>query len=170
VRNAIEWTRISWEEVSLNTVKNCWNHAKILPLPVTVTSGPSDAVIDELKALLVEFSDSSLDVENVVDHATEQWTAAPQSDDEDATAAYEAREESDGEDADDSEPVVSMTLPVREARAIGQAFKVFVQKNERMRKYISAIESMVREMEAMTVSARSQQTDMHDFFACARSG
>ena len=110
---------------------SCWNHAKILPQPVTVTSGPSDAVIDELKALLVEFSDSSLDVENVVDHATEQWTAAPQSDDEDAAAAYEAREESDGEDADDSEPVVPMTLPVREARAIGQAFKVFVQKNER---------------------------------------
>jgi hypothetical protein len=52
---------------ALNTVKNCWNHAKILPQPVTVTSGPSDAVIVELKALLVEFSDSSLDVENVVD-------------------------------------------------------------------------------------------------------
>ena len=100
-------------------MKNCWDHAKILPRPVTVTSGPSDAVIDELKALLVEFSDSSLDVENVVDHATEQWTAAPQSDDKDAAAAYEAREESDGEDADDSEPVVSMTL--REARATGLA-------------------------------------------------
>ncbi len=88
MRNAIEWTRISWEKVSLNTVKNCWNHAKIRPLPVTVTSGPSDAVIGELKAPLVEFSDSSLDVENVVDHATEQWTAAPQLDDENATAAY----------------------------------------------------------------------------------
>ena len=107
-------------------------------------------------------------MENVVDHATERWTAAPQSDDEDAAAAYEAREECDGEVADDSEPVVPMTL--REARATGQALKIFVQENERMRQYLSAIESMVREMEAMTVSARSQQTDMHDFFACARSG
>ena len=115
-------------------MKNCWNHAKILPLPLTVTSGPSDAVI--------EFSDSSLDVENVVDHATEQWTAAPQSDDEDATAAYEAREESDREDADDSEPVVPMTL--REVRATGQAFKIFVQDNERMCEYLSVIESIVR--------------------------
>jgi len=123
-------------------VKNFWNHAKFLPLPVTVTSGPSDAVIDELKALLVEFSDSSLDVENVVDHDTEQWTAAPQSDDEDATAAYEARDESDGEDADDSEPVVPMTL--REVRATGQAFKIFVQDNERMCEYLSVIASMVR--------------------------
>ncbi len=34
-----------------------------------------------------------------------------------------------------------------------------------MRQYLAAIESMVREMDAMTVSARSQQTDMHDFFA-----
>jgi hypothetical protein len=81
-------------------------------------------------------------VENVVDHATEQWTAAPQSDDEDATAAYEARDESDGEDADDSEPVVPMTL--REVRATGQAFKIFVQDNERMCEYLSVIESMVR--------------------------
>jgi hypothetical protein len=144
VRNAIEWTRIAWEEVSLNTVKNCWNHAKILPRPVTVTSGPSDAVIDELKALLVEFSDSSFDVENVVDHVTEQWTAAPQSDDEDAAAAYEAREESDGEDADDSEPVVPLAMTLREARATGQAFKIFVQDNERIHQYLSGIESMVR--------------------------
>ncbi len=50
------------------------------------------------------------------------------------------------------------------------AFKIFVQENERMRQYLSAIESMVREMEAMTVSMRSQQTDMHDFFASARCG
>jgi hypothetical protein len=54
------------------------------------------------------------------------------------------------------------------ARATGHAFKIFVQENERMRQYLTAIESMVREMEAMKVSARSQQTDMHDFFACAR--
>ncbi len=76
---------------------------------------------------MVEFSDSSLDVENVVDHATEQWTAAPQSDDEDAAAAYEARGESDGEDADDSEPVVPMTL--LEARATGQVFKIFAPES-----------------------------------------
>jgi hypothetical protein len=52
--------------------------------------------------------------------------------------------------ADDSEPVVPVTL--REARGAGQALKTFVQENERMRPYLQAIESMVREMEAMTVS------------------
>ena len=162
VRTAIEWTGTAWEEVSFNSVKNCWNHAKILPRAVTVTSGPSDAVIDELKALLVQLSDPSLDVESILNHATEQWTEAPESDDEEATAAYEAREESDVEEADDSKPVVPMTL--REARGMGQELKFFVQENERMRPYLSAMESMVREMEAMTVSARTHQCDMHDYF------
>ena len=96
----------------------------------------------------------------------QQWTEEPQSDDEDATAAYAAREASDEEEADDSEPVVPMTL--REARGAGQALKTFVQENERMRPYLQTIESMVREMEAMTVSARSHQSDMHDHFLSVR--
>ena len=40
-------------------------------------------------------------------------------DDEDATAAYAAREASDEEEADESEPVVPMTL--RGARGTGKA-------------------------------------------------
>ena len=165
MRNAIEWARTAWNELSISTVKNCWNHAKILPRPVT--SGAVDGAIDELKALLIEFADSSLDVDSLVNHVSEQWTEAPQSDDEDATAAYAASEASDEEEADDSEPVVPMTL--REARGAGQALKTFVQENERMRPYLQAIESMVREMEAMTVSARSHQSDMHDLFLHVRA-
>jgi hypothetical protein len=48
VRNAIEWTRTAWEELSLSTVKNCWNHSKFF-------RGLShlDAAIDELRALLI---------------------------------------------------------------------------------------------------------------------
>ena len=76
-------------------------------------------------------------------------------------------EESDEEEADDSEPVIPMTL--HEARGSGQALKTFVQENERMRPYLQAIKSMVREMEAMTVSARSHQSDMHDFFLPERA-
>ena len=53
-RNAIEWARTAWNELSVGTVKNCWNHAKILPRPVT--SGAVDGAIDELKALLIEFA------------------------------------------------------------------------------------------------------------------
>jgi hypothetical protein len=123
-----------------------------------------------MNALLVDFSDSSFDVENSLSHVSEQWTEAPQSDDEEATAVYAVHEASDEEEADESEPVVLMTL--REARALGQAVKIFVQENqrcERMRPYLSAIESLVREIEAMTVSARTQQTDMHDWFLPVRA-
>ncbi len=52
-----------------------------------------------------------------MNHVTEQWTDAPQSDDENATAAYEAREASDEEEVEESEPLFPMTL--REARTAG---------------------------------------------------
>ena len=53
---------------------------------------------------------------NLANYVTQQWTEAPQSDDEDATAAFEAREASDEEEADESEPVVPMTLHERGRR------------------------------------------------------
>ena len=84
VRNAIEWALTAWNELSVSTVKNCWNHAKILPRPVT--SGPVDATIDELSSLLIEFADSSLDVDSLVNHASEKWTEEPESDDEEASS------------------------------------------------------------------------------------
>ncbi len=56
VRSAIEWCHTVWEELSPNTVKNCWNHANVL-LRV-LPSGPEDTVVEELKALLLEMSNS----------------------------------------------------------------------------------------------------------------
>jgi hypothetical protein len=109
-------------------------------------------------------------VENSLSNVSEQWTEAPQSDDEEATAVYEAHEASDEEEADESETVVLMTL--REARALGQVVKIFLQENqgcERMCPYLSAIKSLVREMEAMTVFARTQPSDMHDCFFPVRA-
>ena len=112
-------------------------------------------------------------MEDLLSHPSEQWTAKPvESDDEDAEflAAYRARDESDEEEADDSESVRAMTL--REARAAGEQLKTFVQQNQgyqRMHKHLHAIEELVRDMEAMTVSVRTQQLDMHDFYLPVRS-
>ena len=112
-------------------------------------------------------------MEDPLSHPSEQWTAKPvESDDEDAEflAAYRARDESDEEEADDSESVRAMTL--REARAVGEQLKTFVQQNQgyqRMHKHLHAIEELVRDMEAMTVSVRTQQLDMHDFYLPVRS-
>jgi len=166
VRSAIEWSRAAWDELSLNTVKNCWNHAKILPAPVA--SGPDNEVVNELAALLLQFSTSGLGVEDLLNNATEQWTAAPvESDEEDAerTAAYRAREASDEEEADESEPVVPMTL--RQVRVAGNGVKIFVQENqnsEHMRPFLHTVEELMRAMEAMTVSARTVQKDVRDYF------
>ena len=47
-----------------------------------------------------------------------------------------------------------------------------MQENQdaaRLRPYLRAIEGLVREMEAMTVSARTHRTDMHDYFLPLRA-
>ena len=57
------------------TVKNCWNQAKISP-SVLVASGPNDTVVNQLAALLIELQGSSFLVEDIVDDPTERWTEA----------------------------------------------------------------------------------------------
>jgi hypothetical protein len=83
--------------------------------------------------------------------------------DDEAPEPASTREASDEEEADDSEP---MTL--RRAAA-PQALNDLChgtepEENERIRPYLQTIESMVREIEAMAVSARSHQSDVHDHF------
>ncbi len=105
----------------------CWNHgyhAKILPQPVT--SGPTDTVIDELKALLVELSDSGIDVDNLVNHVSEhgqrhlflKTTRRMRQ-----LCMRFASEASDEVEAHESDPMVPITP--REATVAGQAVKIF---------------------------------------------
>ena len=104
--------------------------------------GPRMQLSTNLRPFLLSFQ--TLALIWITLHVTELWTEAPQSDDEEATAAYGAREASDEEEAVESEPVVPMTL--REARASGQAVKIFVQENqgcECMHTYLSVIELLV---------------------------
>ena len=42
----------------MKTVKNCRDHAKILPTEVMVGAGQEDNVVSEVVALLVQMSDS----------------------------------------------------------------------------------------------------------------
>ena len=166
VRTAIEWTRTAWDDLSEKTVKNCWNHAKILPAAVVAT-GPDDTVLKELAALLLQLPEVGLRVEDVVDDATERWTAAPiDSEDEDAECrAAMQNADIDEEDADVSEHVVPMTL--REARLAAHALKIFVQENqsiEAFRPFLVQFERFSREVDAVTVSARTEQSTIHHFF------
>ena len=36
---AIQWARTAWDEVTSETIKNCWNKVKILPAPLVVAGG-----------------------------------------------------------------------------------------------------------------------------------
>jgi hypothetical protein len=145
---------------------NATGTIKMKPLIIGTAAKPRCLSSWELERdLLLQLSGSeALDVEDLLSDPSEQWTAKPvESDDEDAEflAAYRASEGSDEEEADDSETVVSMKLP--EARAVGEKLKTFVQQNQgdmRMQKHLHAIEELVRDIEAMTVSARTRQMDM----------
>ena len=138
----------------------------ILPAPVVAT-GPDDTVLKELAALLLQLPEVGLRVEDVVDDATERWTAAPiDSEDEDAECrAAMQNADIDEEDADVSEHVVPMTL--REARVAAHALKIFVQENqsiEAFRPFLVHFERFSREVDAVTVSARTEQSTIHHFF------
>ena len=63
-------------------------------------------------------------------------------------------------------------MSLRDARSAGQALKNCVQENqdtEALHLYLRTIEGFVREMEAMTVSARTQQTKVDQFFVPLRA-
>ena len=150
LRDAIEWVGAAWEELSGDTVKNCWRHSQILECRLHVSgSGSGEPVLRDLAGLLLQMGDG-LQPEDLIDDPSENWTAAPiDSDDEDAEsrAALQECEESDKEEADEGEPVVPMTL--REARRGGHALKLFVQQNQdtaNMRRWLEPIEGLVREM------------------------
>ena len=79
----------------------------------------------------------------------------------------QARAESDEEEADVSEAAVSMTL--HEARSAGSALKIFARRppaparrlGEVMLLHLQPIEDLISDMDAMMVSARTQQTRLN---------
>ena len=64
----------------------------------------------------------------------------------------------------------SQARPMIQVRVAGNAVKIFVQENqnseqtEHMRAFLHIVEELMRAMEAMTVSARTVQKDVRDYF------
>jgi hypothetical protein len=151
--------------VTADTIKNCWNKVKIMPIPVVVAGGGTrDAVFDELRDLLVSMGEEC-DVMAFVDQPDGRWTEAPiESDEEDAelVSALKARSEQDVEEADDSLVVIPWTLS--QARAASEGVKAFVHSNleehPELRKYMAHVEDLETLLENMTFSARSKQTTL----------
>jgi hypothetical protein len=142
--------------VTADTIKNCWNKVKIMPIPVVVAGGGTrDAVFDELRDLLVSMGEEC-DVMAFVDQPDGRWTEAPiESDEEDAelVSALKARSEQDVEEADDSLVVIPWTLS--QARAASEGVKAFVHSNleehPELRKYMAHVEDLETLLENMTL-------------------
>ena len=110
---AIQWARTAWDEVTPETMKNCWNKVKILPAPLVVAGGgATNDVWDKLRALLVSMGDEC-DVLTFVDQPNESWTEAlvdSNEEDDEVVAVIRACNAQDVEDADDSTAVIPLTL------------------------------------------------------------
>jgi hypothetical protein len=141
IRQAMMWMRDSWREVTPETIKNCWLHVGILQTAAATAAAASvlvpiaDTVLDELKALLLEFGAVSGDgctAEELINIPAERWTEAPDSSDDECEltlAMAECAELTDAEtQEDDSVEPPSMSL--KEARAASSALLMFLEENK----------------------------------------
>ncbi len=73
---AIQWAQTAWDELTADTIKNCWNKVWILPVPIVVANGwTRDDVFDKLQALrLLVLVGEGCDALTFVDEPDEQWT------------------------------------------------------------------------------------------------
>ena len=175
MRQVIEWGQRAWKEIAATTIQNCWRKVEILPREVQHTRvGPSDSVMQELTELLTSFAEASgdprLEIQDITDDPSEQWTEAPHEDDaqdSELVAALQERDEEDEEEADESVERVPMTLA--EARKASEALRIFLQENHtehsELRDFMGGMESLSRVIEKMSFSARSKQTRVTDYFS-----
>jgi hypothetical protein len=57
MRQAIEWSRSAWDQVTPETIKNCWNKVKILPTQVLVTGRVDNSDLNEIAAILASLGE-----------------------------------------------------------------------------------------------------------------
>ena len=127
--------------------------------------------MQESAELLTSFAETSgdprLEIQDITDDPSEQWTEAPHDDDaqdSELVAALQERDEEDEEEADESVERVPMTLA--EARKASEALRIFLQENQtehsELRDFMGG---MSRVIEKMSFSARSKQTSVTDYFS-----
>ena len=169
IRQAMMWIRDAWREVTKDTIVNCWRHVKILPTDVTAcVPVVSETVLDELATLLLEFGKASggdvCTVNDLIDIPAEQWTEAPESDDDECelTKALVDCQDPTGEDAlDDDSVAPSMTL--KEARAASRALQLFLEENKCAAE-AEGQQGITAALSKLSVTSRHSQQALTSFF------
>lgn len=118
----------AWNEVSQDTIKNCWRHAKILPGSgpddIEVDDATVDETIEELQAALKELSLSGvvrkknlMTVEELLNVAKENITEAEWTEDDivQEILAEKAKEEGKEKEADEDDGDYEPLMTMREA-------------------------------------------------------
>jgi hypothetical protein len=174
IRQAMMWMRDSWNEVTPETIKNCWRHVGILSTGTEVSVKVTDTVLDELRALLLEFGAAAngdvCTAEELIDIPAELWTEAPDSDDDEcelimALAECAEPNESEAQNDDSAEPP-AMSLNLKKARAAGIALRMFLEENK-CEEAASHMESVSATLSRLTVTFRHSQGRMKTIFAPA---
>ena len=172
VRQAMMWFAEAWQEVTKETIVNCWNHTKTLPCasaeePVIM----HDTVLDELKQLLLDFGAAShgevCTAEEYINIEAEQWIEAPDSDDDESPLAAVLAEcdEPSGQDACEDDSVEVKVMSLKEARAAAAELKLFLEENKR--KSQDDMKKVCADLSRMTVTARHVQPAVSAFFGPA---
>ena len=76
MQQALGWSKTAWDEVSSETIKNCWNKVGILPVPVEVRSGAEYPVWNEIADFLASLGDG-YDTKTFDEQPDETLTKAP---------------------------------------------------------------------------------------------
>ena len=134
-------------------------------MPVT------DTVVDELKALLLEFGEASGDsrtAEELIDIPAELWTEAPDSDDDECelTMALADCAEPNELEAQDDDSVGPLAMSLKDAKAASIALRMFLEENK-CEEAASHMESVSATLSRLTVTALHSQARMDKFFAPA---
>ncbi len=128
-------------------------------------------MLDELKALLLEFGEAIRDsctAEELIDIPAERWTESPDSDDDECelTMAMADCAEPNESEAQDDDSVEPPAMSLKDARAASIALRMFFEENK-CEEAASHMESVSATLSGLTVTVRHSQARMDKFFALA---
>lgn len=165
VLQAIQFIIRSWDELTPETIRNCWNHTKILPIITTDSDATNTPTLGELSQMLTSLNlPDTMSIEEFLSNPEEEEVYVVP-DDEELVELYRRQSDlpinSSSEEADDSiEPRI---ISVNEAsKGLEIVYNFLQQQNdaEQLFKHIKALDKYINLRKTTTM----RQTTMDQFF------